>query len=355
MLLSNFIVTERLIHSLKTAIAVVFAYLLARLIGAPADQWIVISVVVVMCGQIYVGSMMQKSYLRLLGTLMGCLCAALPIYFLPNSYLATLATIAFVSFVFSYLATSYENLSQMGTLGAVTTIIILFSHPPSLTFAASRFLEISAGIVIAAVVSQFIFPIHARTHLRRSQASTMGQLRDYYVAAVINRFTTGTDADRSDLDEKIIASLLKQRQLAKESAPELIGKRFDPQHFARALFCEREVLRAINFMDLALSRVGGIQSIYSAENPLTPFNTGVTDALEVLSRMFRTNQLNNAHIHLPDIKPVTKALHQHPDFTSTGQRIYLDGFVFAAEVLVNNLRELAMLYNIPVSPTPLPA
>lgn len=355
MIFSNFIVVERLLHSLKTAIAVGIACLLVWLTGRQADQWVVISVIVVMCGQIYVGSIMQKAYYRLFGTLVGCLAAALTLHFLPNSYFAILVTIALVSSVFSYVATSYENLNQMGTLGAVTTVIVLFSTPPSVSFAFTRFLEISLGIMIATLVSQFIFPINARTHLRRSQAATVSQIRDYYTAVVTNRFRTDTHINSSDLDEGIIATLLKQRQLAKESARELIGKRFDPAHFAHSLYCEREILRAINFMDMALGKIGEIKEIFNTQNPLDPFNNAVTEALEILARVLKTNKVGNAHIHLPDLKAVSSALHKLTDLMNSNQHIYLDGFVFSAEILVSNLRALAVLNGIPVSPEPLPA
>ncbi len=353
-MLSNYIDNERLIHSLKTAIACSAAYLLARLIGQPADQWIVISVIVVMCAQIYVGGIMQKSYLRLLGTLMGCLTATATILLLHQSFLATLATIALAGFMFSYIATSHDSLAQMGTLGAVTTIIIMFGNPPSLTLATMRFAEISIGIVIAAVVSQFIFPIHARTHLRRSQAATLAQIREYYESAIINRFHDSKHADSSELEEVIIKSMLKQRQLAKEAAPELIGKRFDPEHFGRSLYCEREILRAINFMDMALSKVESIQSIYMTQNPFITFNQSVIQALDVLVRALRSKPSTTHHVHLPDLNMLIGAIQEQPAFSVSNQHLYLDGFVFSAEILITNLRELAALNHIPVTEQPAP-
>ena len=339
---------EQLIHSLKTAIACSCAYLLAVAVGQPADQWIVISTIVVMSAQIYVGSILHKSYLRLLGTLLGCLTATATILLFPHSFATTLATIAFAGFLFSFIATSNENLSQMGTLGAVTTIIILFGHPPSLTFAVMRFMEISLGIVIATLVSQFIFPIHARTHLRRAQATTLRQIRDYYTAVIMQRFSEEDIANRNELDEIIVKSLLKQRQLAREAAPELIGKRFDPQHFARSLYSEREILRDINFMDIALSKIGELRTIYTDQNPLTPFSNAIVKALDILTSVMRTNQPGETPIHLPAITSLTNALHQYPHLTTADHRIYVNGFVFSAEVLVTSLRELALLYKIPM-------
>lgn len=347
--------TERLIHSTKTAIAVGASYIIAAAIGQAADQWIVISVIVVMCAQIYVGSIMHKSYLRLLGTLMGCLMATLAILFLNQSFIGTLVTLVLAGFIFSFIATMHDSYNQMGTLGAVTTVIILFGTPPSLEFALMRFIEISAGILIAALISQFLFPIHARTHLRRAQASALGEIRDYYTNVVINRFNSNKRLDSSEQDEKIIKSLLKQRQLAKEAAPELMGKRFDPDHFAQTLYCEREILRAINFMDMALSKIESLRSIYQTESPLTSFNTAVIQALNALIHALKTNQLTNSHIHLPDLKPIIQSLHEHIIEFAPEQRIYLDGFVFSADILTTHLKELAILYQVPITAEPLPS
>lgn len=350
---ANFIAAERLIHSLKTAIAASSAYLLARLIGQPADQWIVISVIVVMCAQLYVGSIIQKSYLRLLGTLLGCLTATVTIHFFTHSFVSTISAIAFSAFIFSYIATTNEKYSQMGTLGAVTVIIILFSNPPTLSLALTRFLEISVGILIAAIVSQFIFPIHARTHLRRAQAATLQQIKNYFTTVVVNR-QESIESIHSDMDESIIKSLLVQRQLANDSARELIGKRFDPSHFARSLYCEREVLRSINFMDIALDKIKSTQLIFTSPGPLHTFTLVVNSALDVLIRVLKTNQLTDAHVHIPDLTAMLNRLRESANNIPEAEHIYFDAFIFATEVMLTNLRELAELYKIPVSSEPQP-
>lgn len=347
----NFLSAERLLHSIKTSIAAGSAYLLAKFVGQPSDQWIVISTIVVMCAQIYVGGMLQKSYLRLLGTLLGCLMASATILFLGHSLLSGLAAIVFASFFFSYLATIKDSYNQMGTLGAVTTVIILLSSNPTLEVALMRFIEISVGILIAALISQFVFPIHARTHLRRSQAASLAQIKKYYINAVSNR-QKGNRAG-SEMDESVVKSLLLQRQLANDSAKELVGKRFDPAHFARTLYCERELLRAINFMDMAMMKAENTTSLLQPTSGLQPFHQAVINALDILIHALRTNNPAGAHIHMPQKQQLANILKQEttpPD----AERVYLDGFIFAAEILTENLGELAALYTIPTTPTPLP-
>src|SRR5579862_2186173 len=183
----NIINLERFIHSIKTAIACIIGFIITKLLGFPSDQWIVITIIVVMCAQLYVGSVLQKAYFRLLGTLIGCLFAAISLMIFGYNYLTALATIAFSSFVFSYAATSRENLIYTGTLGAVTTAIILLGQTPTLKIALERLIEISVGILIATLVSQFILPIHARTHLRKAQADTLKQLLSYYTALIMTQ------------------------------------------------------------------------------------------------------------------------------------------------------------------------
>src|SRR3990167_1937548 len=211
--------SERFIHSIKTTLACIIGLTISRLIGFPADQWVIITIIVVMCAQIYVGSVLKKSYLRFLGTLIGCLFAMTAIMISNSSDISILLTIGLSSLIFSYIATSQENLSYAGTLGAVTTAIIMLGQVPTLTFAMERFLEISVGLFIATIVSQFILPINARTHLERTQAKTLEQLRDYYTESLVNKNDMEQNS-KDELDENIVKSLSKQRQLAKESVHE---------------------------------------------------------------------------------------------------------------------------------------
>src|SRR5687767_4213077 len=117
-MLNRYIDIERLTHSLKTMIACVIAILILKMLHLPSAQWMVITVIIVMCAQLYVGSVIQKSIVRLIGTSLGCLIAALVIIAMGNTILSAIIAIAISSFLFSYIATAEETFSYMGTLGA---------------------------------------------------------------------------------------------------------------------------------------------------------------------------------------------------------------------------------------------
>lgn len=337
---------ERLIHSTKAAIAAILGILLTHLLGIPTDQWIVITIIVIMCAQLYVGSVRHKAYLRYIGTLIGCLLAAFTLVTFGHTSMAILVSIALSTFVFSYIATGQEDLGYAGTLGAVTTTIIMLGIDPSLSFAAQRFLEISAGIFIAAFVSQFIFPIRASTHLRRSQAKTLGQLRDYYKESMITYPTTQEAFDHQELDENIVKSLLKQRKLAKESATESFTSAFDATHFAQSLYFEREILRAITFMHHALMQIKQINLLFNQSKQTSTFNESTTQALNTLIRAIETKNISNQSIRMPSLELLKGEFQNNISIISHEDLTYIYGFFFSAEIMVNSLTELSKLYGL---------
>lgn len=345
MILNRLINTERLIHSLKTCIACILAFILTKIIGFPADQWIVITVIVVMCAQLYVGSVIQKAYLRFLGTLVGCLFASFMLIMYGHSTLTIIATIGIAAFVFSYIATGQESLMYAGTLGAVTTAIIMLSQQPTATIAAERFMEISVGIFIAAIVSQFILPIHARTHLRRAQAETLSQLREYYQALMFQQIE-GYQLDYHDLDDAIVKTLSKQRQLAKESVREPLASPFDPNHFSESLYCEREILHAVSFMQTALTHVKQAEKVFTQSTNVKKFNDAILQTFETLKTAAESDKSIQAIIHIPLLTSIQHDLQNAIEIPSQEELIYINGLLFSVEVMLISLRKLAGLYGM---------
>lgn len=334
---------ERLIHSFKTVIACFLALTIINFLHFGTGQWIVVSIMVVMCGQIYVGSVLYKSWYRFLGTLVGCLLASLAISSLGVTHFSIAIAIGCSAFVFSYIATGWENLTYAGVLGAVTTTTIMLGQNPTLIFALERFLEISIGILIAAVISQLILPIHARTHLRRAQAQSLQQLSDYYDVILTSDKPHEPNFDYHDLDEVIVKSLLKQRQLAKESKTEPFGKSFDPKHFIQVLFAEREILRCISFIHAALFRLGKQAHELQATQEYKEFNILVIQALKSLSENIEAGKIQNNNVHIPSLLPIKTNIQSNKSSYTENEYLYLNSYLFAAELLLKNLTRIAKL------------
>lgn len=345
---AKFIDLERLIHSTKTVIACIGGFLIGNMISPHSSQWIVITIIVVMCAQIYVGSVIQKAYFRFLGTLAGCIFAASTLIFIGDTLFAIVIAIGLSSFFFSYLATRSENLVYTGTLGAVTTAIIMLGQTPTLLFAFERFLEISIGILIAALVSQFILPIHASTHLRTSQATTLAQLRDYYLALMVDQPLDEHRDDINELNENIVISLFKQRQLAKESAREPLGLTFSKKNFSQTLNFERGILRSITFMHDALTQVKKAKALFSTLPASRAFNDTIIQSLNTIMTALESSNPAKSHIHVPDLAALKEELVKKIGTLEKHELVYIDGFLFSAEMLTTSLIKLAGLYGVSV-------
>lgn len=339
---------ERLIHSIKTSIACLLGIAFGEVIGFHASQWIVITIIVVMCAQIYVGSVLQKGYLRFLGTLIGCLFAVIAIIAFGNSDWITAATIGISSFLFSYIATAFENLNYACTLGGVTTAIIMLGQTPTVTSAAERFLEISIGILIATLISQFVLPIHARTHLRRTQVKTLEQIREYYTACIITHSADNEKLRYQDFDENLVKLLSKQRQLASEAIREPLGASFDAQHCIQLLQCEKEIVRSIDFMHNALKNLKHPDIFLGQFPTLQIFNDSVLKSINTIVKVIEAKHLTETTLYIPSMKPLKEEISKKLTTFSYEELIYIDGFLFSSEILANSLAKLTNLFRISI-------
>jgi uncharacterized membrane protein YccC len=336
--MNGFFETEYVIHGLKTAFACLVGYAITKIFHFYIDQWLIITILVVMCAQINVGSVIQKSIMRFLGTLTGTLIAALTLSFKEESISIPLV-IACSALMFSYMATRYKQLSDVGTLGSVTLVIILINPHPTWILAAERFLEISIGILIAALVSQFIIPIHARGHLQRLQAYTLRQLRDFYVESLMKEPTDETKATCLKLDEEIPLSLIAQRKLVQEVKREPFKEGgFPVDTYKQLLSHEREIFRCISIMYHAYEALSDTKAF---RQKVQFFHEAVCKALSDIADSYEKNHFSG--IVLPDVMPLKLVMQAEEGVTFGDNRIYMNAFFFNAEFLILTLGKLMEL------------
>jgi uncharacterized membrane protein YccC len=335
---------DRFTHSIKTALACLIGFIITKSTHLPVDQWLIITILVVMCAQVNVGSMIQKSYMRFLGTLTGSLVAAATLLMVGVSPIVTGFVITLSALFFSYLASSQTSTSEAGTLGAVTVTIILISHNPTIETAIGRFLEITAGIMIAALVSQFIMPIHARNLLRRRQVQTIQQLRAYYLATILSDHSTHTTFNYHEIDDEIIKSLIAQRKLATEAAREPFAKKSNVvMQFQNLLRYEREIQRSITFMHHAYKCSPETKKLFSSMDLLRDFHDKVCFALEKISTRIGKKSDKNLEIEPISVQPIKSAIRTANNYLSEDDITYTNAFLFCAEILVERINDIAAL------------
>jgi len=344
-MISNYIDLERVSHGIKTAFACLIGFGITRFFYFDIDQWLIITIIIVMCAQLSVGSVIQKSYMRFLGTLTGSIIAALAIVSFPNSETAYAIVVAIAVMFFSYIATGGKNYAESGTLGAVTVVIILIGLDPTLKTTVERFLEISLGIFIAALVSQFILPIHARKHLRALQAKTIRQLRAFYL---VNRITgQGVEnfEDYQNLEESIAQLLIKQRQLSADAAREPIGEEFKTIRFQQLLRAERGILRSITIMHYIEQRFEKMDEIFVDKTILQNFEKNICIFFEKIAICIETDNKEKVQFILPDIDVIKKYVFEIEGALSDENLEYINAYLFSVEMLVDYLKMLLELYE----------
>lgn len=341
----SFFDIERFIHSLKTAFACLLGFAVSELLSGHVEQWLIITILVVMCAQLNVGSVIQKSYMRFLGTLAGSLIAILAIEFLNNDLLVVASVVAASGLLFSYIATSHNNYSDAGTLGAVTTTIILIGQNPTLAVAAERFFEISVGIVIAALVSQFVLPIHARMHLRRNQARTFRQLRAYYLASLLTNQSEEQSQSYHELDENIVKILIKQRKLAIDAVREPLKQEFSLENFNQLLLCEKEILRSIAYMQYAYKESSNTKELFSTMSILHHFHDKICEALEQIAHYLEYKATKKLIIVLPTTESLETAIQNKMGYLTEPDMVYAHAFLFCARILLDRLEQIISLVN----------
>lgn len=334
---------NRLIHSLKTAIAFLLGLLIARWLHFPLQgQWVLISILVVMCAQSRVGALLQKSYMRLLGTLIGAIIAGLTLWLAyPNLVWITLI-LGLSTILFSYLAASPGYLSEAGPLGAVTVVIILVGQDPSFESVLSRFLEISLGIAIALLVSRFIWPLHSRTQLR---LLIRGTLRDLQVLAKqLGQVPIQELSKQYDpYEEKIINDFASQKQLTGEVNRETFGRVKLTKRFQSILRREREVLRYLNLMkNVWIHASDRVRERLTQQTDLSP----IYQRIDALFNAMIAHLSDKADLHSFSEARMPLIVENSQVCTENSEdQFYIDLFRFAANHLLTHLEKLYLLIN----------
>lgn len=345
MMISHYIDIERISHGIKTALACLIGFCITRLLYFDIDQWLIITIIIVMCAQLSVGSVIQKAYMRFLGTLIGSFIAALAIVFFPNNETAYGGFIVGSAMLFSYIATGEKFYAESGTLGAATVVIILISSNPTLKIAGERFFEISLGILIATLVSQFILPVHARKHLRELQAKTIRQLRAFYLLNQSTYEGIENFEEYQNLEEAIVQLLIKQRKLSAEAVREPIGEAFKMIRFRQLLRAERGLLRSITTMHYLQQHFKNLNGIYFDKAILKNIVENMSDLFEKIAVCIETYNQEKTLLTLPDINSLKNYIFELEKDLSDESLEYVNAYLFSMEMLIDHLKMLVELIS----------
>ncbi len=224
-----------LIHAAKTALAAALCWWIALRFGWRDGYWGSISAIIVL--QSNVGATVNASRDRLLGTLIG---AGLGFSFslfgtLPwNFTLAVLTAIVICGLL---------GLRNSSRLAGVTIAIIMLVHKEGSRWqlAADRVFEVIMGIVVALIVTTFVFPDRARIRLRDGLAQEFLLLGNFF-EVILGGFRGAPAIGPEELREDVQARMRSNKQLLEAARNEPSGGRGQSEalemlaQFGRSIF-----------------------------------------------------------------------------------------------------------------------
>jgi len=135
-------------HAIRTAVAATLSVIIARLVQMPEAYWAAIATLVVM--QSTIGATLTLSIERIVATAVGAAVGALEAnYFGANlvAFALAIVLIGLLSIAFRLEKTAYRYASI-----TLAIIVLIPRSSPPWSIALHRFIEVSAGIIVALAV-----------------------------------------------------------------------------------------------------------------------------------------------------------------------------------------------------------
>lgn len=341
--INNIVSSEASVHSFKIALACLLGLVISDVFHITNNVWLILTILIVMSSQTHFGGTLQKSYVRILGTIIGAGIASVTSYWATNNdYIAY--TVIFLSVLaFSYVANTFRTFKDIGIMGAVTTVAILISRQSTINYSILRTLEILAGILIALLVSKLFFPIHARAQLMRNFSKAFRQLNRLYAIMFSEMKQRDKLPQVQNLEGELIDLLANQPELIKNARNEISTLPYNKAIAESLLTYQHRLFRSITFLYQALHREPQHFEKLIQLTKLDLFNEQVIFLLLALADTLEDKRtlpgLENLEALLPEIeKSIQKEVDQiTPESSTPEYAITLHTLLFCCRYIVDEI------------------
>ncbi len=335
----------RIIHSIKTAIGCLIGVAIEKYYDLPSGQWIPITVMVVMSAQTHFGGALRKAYMRLLGTVSGIAATVTMLWFFGNNLVVIFGAVFIICAIFTYVASSNSDISYAGTLGGVTALLTLTGQQVGVEIAMQRGFYIVVGIIIALLVSRFVFPIHARDRFRYHVAATLRNLQKLYQKTVELSMQPSKKAVDTKLAEIVAADIsIDQPRLISESVAGSLIFASNKIFFTEIVSSEHQLNRLINLMYLNLCEFGSLAVIKEHLATAYDLHQIIDDSLGYLADCFENIKQPQTMVDLNNaIDKILQLVEKMPKTNKACKIITEYSFIFFMEQILKELQNLKQL------------
>jgi uncharacterized membrane protein YccC len=336
--------SDQTINAVKTCIACAIGLVIAKGFHIEMGQWILMSIMVVMASQVHLGGARQKAYLRVLGALAGAVVGGIALYFFSHSQIMISVILLIACLVFAYIAGGENGVP--GTLGGATVIMILMNDPLNPRVVYMRPLEIILGIMIALVVSRFVFPIHATKRLIENFVVSLEYLKKLYEHMQDFQGSADDAAQISPrAEEKLLKLFLTQRKLMDEARSESMGRKLHVK-LKDVMKAERRLYRAILLMNYALYSNPGSTALIKVLTSYQNLNAEIIQTLQMLSQKMQQHDKNLVICgEFEALTPLTNDIQKIVADYPFEMELNVEAFLVAMRFLLHELKELVLAVN----------
>lgn len=262
-------------QAVQTASAGVLAMYFSRYLGLPEGYWAAITAVIVL--QASLGAALKESWVRIAATAIGA-AVAIPVV----TYFGRSLLIFGAALFATVLVCSTLRLRAGLRVGATTVAIIMLIPRPGTPWEPGihRFLEVSFGVVVALVVSKFVWPSPALDDLRKGLAGVYSQLHSL-CAALLQRYRGEPYPDIEALRTAIALAQRCNEDLHEQATYELVFGRKNPRVLAAMNEHAIRIVRKMDALDVATQQSPGPQDkLYAQlELELNALGAGIAECL----------------------------------------------------------------------------
>lgn len=178
-LVQNFSLDSKIFrHSLRFAIAIVFAYLLGFLLGIQNTYWILLTIVVIMRPSY--GLTKERSKDRIIGTLIGAVIAVAIVLITQNEIVYLVLAIVSLVLAFSLIQQNYKSAAALITISIV--FVYSFINPNAFEVIQYRIIDTIIGSVIAVIANYVLLPSWEVDNLTQVLMNALKMNKKYLLA-----------------------------------------------------------------------------------------------------------------------------------------------------------------------------
>lgn len=326
-------------QAVQTASAGVLAMYFSRYLGLPEGYWAAITAVIVL--QASLGAALKESWVRIAATAIGA-AVAIPVV----TYFGRSLLIFGAALFATVLVCSTLRLRAGLRVGATTVAIIMLIPRPGTPWEPGihRFLEVSFGVVVALVVSKFVWPSPALDDLRKGLAGVYSQLHSL-CAALLQRYRGEPYPDIEALRTAIALAQRCNEDLHEQATYELVFGRKNPRVLAAMNEHAIRIVRKMDALDVATQQSPGPQDkLYAQlELELNALGAGIAECLtqiaEALSSKRFAGTTLDLHWATQALEAEAAKLHADPVFAESPLQatLQLDALCLALQSLAAEL------------------